>query len=211
MSYDITTLRGIVPPVVTPLHPDFTVDYASFTNVIEHLIAGGVHGLFFLGSTSEVIFHDLATRRKILEHAVKVTNGRLPVLAGAVDPTTDRVIGNARAASEVGVDAVVVTAPFYTLTSQPEIIEHFRYVRDGIDIPVVAYDLPVCVHSKLERASVVTLARQFPLCAQRSREPSWCVRDDRRRVGGGLRPAARRARRRARPRQCRPWRLCAPV
>jgi 4-hydroxy-tetrahydrodipicolinate synthase len=156
MSYDITTLRGIVPPVVTPLHPDFTVDYASFTNVIEHLIAGGVHGLFFLGSTSEVIFHDLATRRKILEHAVKVTNGRLPVLAGAVDPTTDRVIGNARAASEVGVDAVVVTAPFYTLTSQPEIIEHFRYVRDGIDIPVVAYDLPVCVHSKLERASVVT-------------------------------------------------------
>jgi 4-hydroxy-tetrahydrodipicolinate synthase len=160
MAHDITTLRGIVPPVVTPLHPDFTVDYASFTNVIEHLITGGVHGLFFLGSTSEVIFHDESTRQRILEHALTVVNGRLPVLAGAVDPTTDRVIGHARAASRIGVDAVVVTAPFYTLTSQPEIIEHFRYVRDAIDVPVVAYDLPVCVHSKLERASVVTLARE---------------------------------------------------
>jgi 4-hydroxy-tetrahydrodipicolinate synthase len=146
MAYDVAAMHGIVPPVVTPLTPDFKVDFPSFTRVIEYLIGGGVHGLFFLGSTSEVVFHDEAGRRAILEHAVKIVNGRVPVLAGVVDPTTDRVIGHTIAAREAGVDGVVVTAPFYTRTSQAETI--------------VAYDIPVCVHIKLERATVATLARE---------------------------------------------------
>ena len=152
--------QGVVPPVVTPLTADFQVDYPSFTRVLEHLIDGGVHGLFVLGSTSEVVFHDEATRRKILEHAVKVANGRVPVLAGVIDPTTDRVIGHARVAQSIGVAAVVVTAPFYARTSQPEIVDHFRYVREAIDVPVIAYDIPVCVHVKLDRSGVVALARE---------------------------------------------------
>lgn len=151
---------GVVPPVVTPLTSGFEVDYPSFTRVIEHLLAGGVHGLFILGSTSEVVFHDEATRVRILEHAVEVTNGRVPVFAGVVDPTTDRVIGHAKAAAAVGVDALVVTAPFYTRTSQPEIVDHFRYIREAVDLPLVAYDIPVCVHVKLERSTTVTLARE---------------------------------------------------
>ncbi len=160
MPHSIAGLKGVVPPVVTPLTADYAVDYPSFTKVIEHLLAGGVHGLFFLGSTSEVVFHDEATRRAILEHAVKVVNGRVPVLAGVVDPTTDRMIAHARAAAAIGVDGVVATAPFYTRTSQAETIDHFRYLRDGSPVPVVAYDLPVSVHLKLDRATVVTLARE---------------------------------------------------
>ncbi len=160
MPHDLTRLHGIVPPVVTPLTDDHNVDFPSFTRVIEHLIKGGVHGLFFLGSTSEVTFHDEATRRAILEHAVKVVNGRLPVLAGVVDPATERVIGHAIAARKIGVDGVVVTAPFYTRTSQAETIDHFRAVRDAVGIPVIAYDIPVCVHIKLDRDTVATLARE---------------------------------------------------
>ena len=119
-----------------------------------------MHGLFFLGSTGEVVFHDEATRRAILEHAVRVVDGRVPVLAGVVDPTTDRMIGHARTAAAIGADAVVVTAPFYTRTSQPEIVDHFRYVAEDADVPVIAYDIPVCVHVKLERATIATLARE---------------------------------------------------
>ncbi|MHB2170150.1 dihydrodipicolinate synthase family protein [Alsobacter sp. R-9] len=152
--------HGIVPPVVTPLNADYTVDYPSFTRVLENLIEAGCHGLFVLGSTSEVIFHDEATRRAILDHAVKVNAGRLPILAGVIDPTTDRVIGHARAAKAAGADAVVVTAPFYTRTNQAETLDHFRYVRDGVDLPVIAYDIPVCVHIKLDRGTIGTLARE---------------------------------------------------
>ena len=159
MTNDISRLRGIVPPVVTPLTRSGEVDYPSLTRVIEHLLAGGVHGLFFLGSTSEVIFHDAPVRRRILEHAMRVVAGRVPVLAGAVDPTTDRVIAHCRDAAAIGVEAAVVTAPFYARTSQGEIQDHFRYVREGGALPVIAYDIPVCVHIKLERATVVALAQ----------------------------------------------------
>jgi 4-hydroxy-tetrahydrodipicolinate synthase len=156
----MTTFRGVVPPVVTPLTENYEVDYASLTRVIENLIDGGVHGLFVLGSSGEVIHYDMATRRKIIEHTIAVANGRAPVLAGVIDPTTDRVIAHARAAQELGVDAVVATAPFYTRTSQPEVVDHFRYVREAIGIPVIAYDIPVCVHTKLDRKTTVTLARE---------------------------------------------------
>ncbi|TIT23030.1 MAG: dihydrodipicolinate synthase family protein [Mesorhizobium sp.] len=151
---------GVVPPVVTPLNADFSIDFPSFTRTIESLLDGGVHGLFVLGSTSEVVFHDEAGRRAILEHAVKVNNGRVPIFAGVIDPTTDRVINHARIARSAGVDAIVVTAPFYTRTSQPEIGDHFRYIKDAIDLPVIAYDIPVCVHIKLERKTTVGLARE---------------------------------------------------
>lgn len=152
--------HGVIPPVVVPLTNDFAVDWPSYTRVLEHLIAGGVHGLFVLGSTSEVVFHDEATRRQIIEHSVKISAGRLPVLAGVIDPATDRMIGHAKAAKQAGADAVVVTAPFYTRTSMPEIVDHFRYVKDAAQMPVIAYDIPVCVHTKLDRATVVSLARE---------------------------------------------------
>lgn len=151
---------GVVPPVVTPLHADFTVDYPSFTRVLENMIEAGVHGLFVLGSTSEVVFHDSETRQAIIEHAIKVTNGRVPVLVGTIDPTTDRVIRHARIAKAAGADAVVVTAPFYTRTNQAETADHFRYIKDAVDVPVIAYDIPVCVGLKLERKTTVALARE---------------------------------------------------
>lgn len=152
--------EGVIPPVVTPLTAGYEVDYESFDRVIDFLIDAGVHSLFVLGSTSEVVFHGDRTRVEIIERALKRAGGRVPVLAGVIDPATDRVIAHARAAQSAGVDAVVMTAPFYTRTSQPEIIDHFRYVREALDIPIIAYDIPVCVHSKLERSTVATLARE---------------------------------------------------
>jgi 4-hydroxy-tetrahydrodipicolinate synthase len=152
--------QGVVPPVVTPLTENYEVDFASFTRTIDHLIAGGVHGLFVLGSTSEVVFHDAASRAKIIEHAVRQVDGRLPVLVGVIDPATDRVIRHAQVAQSAGADGVVVTAPFYARTNQAETMDHFRYVREALDIPVIAYDIPVCVHIKLERETTVALVRE---------------------------------------------------
>ncbi|PSH56417.1 MULTISPECIES: dihydrodipicolinate synthase family protein [Phyllobacterium] len=156
----MTKFHGVVPPVVTPLNPDFTVDYPSYTRVLEHLIGAGCHGVFVLGSTSEVVFHDETTRRQILEHSVKVVNGRVPVIAGVIDATTDNVIRHAKVAKAAGAAAAVVTAPYYTVTSQSETMDHFRYIKDAVDIPLVAYDIPVCVHVKLARPTVTTLARE---------------------------------------------------
>ncbi|TNM63320.1 dihydrodipicolinate synthase family protein [Aliirhizobium smilacinae] len=156
----MSKFKGVVPPVVTPLNADFTVDYPSYTRVLENLIDAGCHGLFVLGSTSEVVFHDAKTRQEIIEHSAKVINGRVPLIVGVIDATTDLVINHARIAKAAGADAVVVTAPYYTVTSQPEILDHFRFIRDAVDVPLIAYDIPVCVHVKLQRQTSVTLARE---------------------------------------------------
>jgi hypothetical protein len=88
MTHSLSGFRGVVPPVVTPLHLDGSVDFASYTRVLEHLLAGGVHGVFALGSTSECVFHERETRRAILEHTIRVVAGRVPVLAGVMAPAT---------------------------------------------------------------------------------------------------------------------------
>lgn len=158
-------LQGIVPPVVTPLNEDFSVDRASLRKVVRHLLGGGVHGLFVLGSTSEVVFLDERQRADVLATIAEENNGRVPMVAGVIDTTTDRVIAHARQAKALGAQGLVVTAPFYTRTSQAETMDHFRMIRDAVDLPILAYDLPVCVHIKLERQTLRTLAAEGVICA----------------------------------------------
>jgi 4-hydroxy-tetrahydrodipicolinate synthase len=153
-------IAGVVPPVATPLDAAGGLDVASLGRLVEHLIAGGVHALFLLGSTSEVAFQGDAQRARLLEAAMAMIRGRVPVLVGAIDPATERVIAHAKVAKSLGVDALVVTAPFYVRTNAAETRAHFRAVREAVDLPIFAYDIPVAVHSKLDLDSLVELARE---------------------------------------------------
>ncbi|MER8084699.1 dihydrodipicolinate synthase family protein [Streptomyces sp. NPDC094048] len=156
-------LHGVVPPVCTPLDSRGEVDTSSLARLVEHLVAGGVHGLFALGSTSEVAYLTDEQRATALETVVDVADGRVPVLAGVIDTTTARVVEHARSAAELGADALVATAPFYTRTHGKEIAQHFRRLRAAVDLPLFAYDIPVAVHSKLSAALVRELAEDGTL------------------------------------------------
>ncbi|MFE5397817.1 dihydrodipicolinate synthase family protein [Streptomyces sp. NPDC056568] len=153
-----TPLRGVVPPVITPLTPAGEVDTASLRRLAEHLIGAGVHGLFLLGSSGEAAYLTDAQRLTALETAVAASAGRVPVLAGVIDTTTARVLDRAADAVRAGADALVATAPFYTRTHPVEIADHFRRVRAGAGLPLLAYDIPVAVHTKLPRDVVLDLA-----------------------------------------------------
>ncbi|KEG39037.1 dihydrodipicolinate synthase family protein [Streptomyces griseorubens] len=156
-------LRGVVPPVCTPLDASGEIDTASLTRHVEHLVSGGVHGLFALGSSSEVAFLTDRQRDTVLRTVVETVAGRVPVLAGVIDMTTPRVLVHAEAAREAGADALVATAPFYARTHPVEIARHFRTLRSRVDLPLYAYDLPVSVHSKLSVALVRELAEDGTL------------------------------------------------
>ncbi|MFE2045428.1 dihydrodipicolinate synthase family protein [Streptomyces sp. NPDC059477] len=151
-------LTGVVPPVCTPLTPDREVDVRSLRRLVDHLVAGGVHGLFVLGSTSEAAYLTDAQRRLVIETVVAHIGGSLPVLAGAIDMTTPRVLDHIAAATAAGADAAVVTAPFYTRTHPAEIDRHYRLLAERAGIPVFAYDIPLSVRSKLSPALVLDLA-----------------------------------------------------
>jgi 4-hydroxy-tetrahydrodipicolinate synthase len=153
-----TALTGVIPPVCTPLTPDYRVDTGSLTRLVDHLLDGGVDALFLLGSTSEVAFLPDAHRKVVLDTVIRHVAGQVPVLAGAIDMTTLRVLDHVRVAVEAGVDGIVATAPFYARTHPAEIEVHFRTIADRAGVPVYAYDLPVSVHSKLGSALLLDLA-----------------------------------------------------
>lgn len=160
MSQTKPFLHGIVPPVATPYTADNQIDYKSLSRLLKHLLEGGVHGLFLLGSTSECVFLSPEERGQLLDFCVKEVNGRVPLVAGIMDPTTDSCIRHGLRAKAAGVDGLVVTAPFYTRTNQTETIDHFRYIREATAMPLVAYDIPVCVGIKLQRETLHTLVEE---------------------------------------------------
>ena len=140
---------GVVPPVVTPDTPDHQLDVVSFERSINRLIEAGVDGLFFLGSSGEVVFATDERRDQIVFEAVRIVDHRVPVLVGIIDTETERVLEHGRRAIALGADALVATAPFYALGGPADVEEHFRILHQELDAPLFAYDIPVCVHTKL--------------------------------------------------------------
>lgn len=152
-----TQFRGVIPPVVIPLDENRKLDLESLERSINRMIDAGVDGLFFLGSSGEVAFLTDAQRYHVLQEAVAMVGGRVPVLAGIIDMETLRVVDQAKRAKGYGVDALVATAPFYALGGPKEVERHFRAIREHTDLPLFAYDLPVCVHTKLDPTMLVRL------------------------------------------------------
>ena len=143
------SLTGVIPPVVTPLTAGGDFDYESFARNANRMIDAGVHGLFAMGSSGEVAFSTSERRDEVTSAAVEVAAGRVPVVVGVIDMQTTRVIEHAQRAQELGAAGIVATAPFYALGGPAEVERHFRVIADNIDLPLYAYDIPVCVHTKL--------------------------------------------------------------
>lgn len=152
-------IRGVIPPVVVPLDKNRHLDVGTLSVTINRMIDAGVDGLFFLGSSGEVAFLTDAQRYHVLQEAVAIVNGRVPVLAGIIDMETLRVSDQAKRAESFGVDALVATAPFYALGGKKETERHFRYIREHTNLPLFAYDLPACVHTKLDPTMLVRLGK----------------------------------------------------
>lgn len=152
------TYSGVIPPVITPRTADGAIDTASLERVVDHLIDGGVTGLFVLGSSGEVPYLTNAERELVMRTIAAHNKGRVPLLAGANEQTTARVIEEGRRMVELGADALVVTTPYYALSNAAEIEDHFRAVKQAVDVDLFAYDVPVRTHAKLPLDVAVRLA-----------------------------------------------------
>ena len=121
-------VKGIIPPVLTPMKSDRSIDFEALERLVEHLIAGGVDGLFALGSSGEVAFLSDEDRATVIREIVRIAAGRVPVYAGVIDMQVNRMLGHIKAAEEAGVDAIVATAPFYAICGPAEVEAHFLYL-----------------------------------------------------------------------------------
>jgi 4-hydroxy-tetrahydrodipicolinate synthase len=135
-------LRGIIPPLVTPLTPDGQLDIDALARVIEHVLAGGVHAVFILGTTGEATSLPYDTRRQLIQHTTKIVNRRVPVVVGVTDTVLAHGLSLARSAADHGADAVVVSTPYYATPNQSELTTYVNAFITGQPLPIVLYNIP---------------------------------------------------------------------
>ena len=135
-------LSGIIPPLVTPLKDNNTLDVASLERLIEHLISGGVHGLFVLGTTGEEQSLSYNVRKDMIRHSAQINNGRLPLLVCISDTSIEESINLAKVAADCGADGVVSAPPYYFAPGQPELAEFYEELVPRLPLPVYLYNMP---------------------------------------------------------------------
>ena len=143
-------LKGIVPPLVTPLINNTTIDTEGLERLIEHVIAGGVHGIFILGTTGEAQSISMALRHEMIRQSARILNKRLPLLVGISDTSLEDSLSLARLAADSGADAVVSAPPYYFATGQAELAEFYEQLIPELPLPVFLYNMPT--HTKVSFA-----------------------------------------------------------
>ena len=135
-------LTGIIPPLVTPLLDRDTLDVAGLERLLEHILAGGVHGIFVLGTTGEAPGLGYRLRRELIDRVCRQVAGRVPVLVGITDTAFVESVALARHAAGAGAAAVVLSAPYYFPAGQPELREYLAHIVPELALPVVLYNMP---------------------------------------------------------------------
>jgi 4-hydroxy-tetrahydrodipicolinate synthase len=145
-------LKGIIPPVVTPLLSNTEIDVKGLENLIEHLLSGGVHGLFMLGTTGEATSLSYPLRKELLKRTSELVNHRVPVVAGITDTALEGSLEIADYAAEVGLDGLVIAPPFYMPISQKEMRVYLENIVPQLPLPFLMYDIPSCtkLHMSVE-------------------------------------------------------------
>lgn len=140
-------LRGVVPPLLSPLTARDRLDHAGLERLIEHVLAGGVHGLFLLGTTGEGPSLGYRLRCELIERACEQVDGRVPVLVGVTDTSYVESLALAEHAADSGATAVVLSAPFYFPAGQSELTRYVEALVDELPLPTLLYNMPS--HTKL--------------------------------------------------------------
>lgn len=151
-------IKGIIPPMVTPLTSEGQIDREGTENLVEHIIAGGVGGIFILGTTGEAQSLTHEQRKNFVELVCSKVSGRVPVLVGISDTAIDESISLAEFANNCGAAGVVAAAPYYLAPSQQEMVEYFGHLADSVSLPLYLYNMPSCVKVFLEVDTVKKLS-----------------------------------------------------
>ena len=142
MPQNPVQLRGIVPPLVTPLVGQDELDQPGLQRLIAHVLAGGVHGLFILGTTGEAPSLSYRLRRELIEQVCRLVDGRVPVLVGITDTAFTESVALANVAADAGAAAVVLATPYYFPAGQTELIGYVEHIAAELPLPLVLYNMP---------------------------------------------------------------------
>ena len=175
----ILNLHGIIPPVITPLTRDETVDHTALIAHLHYLIEAEVSGVFMLGTAGEQAALTDSERERVVRITVEelrqtTTSTKIPILVGVMDAGTKRTIQNAQAAVSLGADAVVATLPYYYPTEKiSSVVDHFTAIAEALECPVILYNIPQFTKSEIPIQAVVELSQISNIVAIKDSQEDW--------------------------------------
>lgn len=134
--------HGIIPPMVTPLTDRDTLDHDGLHRLIEHIVAGGAHGLFILGTTGEAPSLSYRLRRELIDRVCQIMANRLPILVGITDTSYIESIQLAKHAADAGATALVLSTPYYFPAGQTELTQYIEHIVGDLPLPLMLYNMP---------------------------------------------------------------------
>lgn len=152
--------KGIIPPMITPLVDRDALDEAGLERLIEHILAGGIHALFILGTTGEAPSLGYHLRRNLITRTCRQVDGRVPVLVGVTDTAFVESVNLAKHAADSGAYAAVIAPPYYFPAGQPELAEYVERLVKEIPLPVFLYNMPMMTKIIIESETIHRLAAQ---------------------------------------------------
>ena len=153
-------IEGVIVPMLTPLNPDETVDIPSLRSLVNYLIDNGVHGIWASGTTGEFANLPDSERVRSMEAVVDEVAGRVPVIGNISSASTQMSVSLAQEVSELGLDGIALTPPYYYPDSQDELMDHYRYTRDSVGAPLWVYNIPQTVKTAVEPGTIAALAAE---------------------------------------------------
>lgn len=151
-------LQGVIPPMISPLNLDRSIDIDGLERLVKHMLDGGVAGLFLFGSSGEGPWLTSEQIEIILSTTKMIVQRKIPLLAGVLEPSTSKVIQAIHHIESIGgVDAVVVTTPYYFGTDADDQIEHIQTIAQQSTLPIILYNIPPTTHHILAASTVKRL------------------------------------------------------
>jgi 4-hydroxy-tetrahydrodipicolinate synthase len=148
--------KGSLVALITPMREDGAVDEKAYAEFVDWQIKEGTHAVVPVGTTGESPTLSHHEHRRVVEIAIEVAKGRIPVIAGAGSNSTEEAIALARHAKEAGADAALIVTPYYNKPTQEGMFLHFTAIADAVDLPIIIYNIPP---RSVVDMSVETMAR----------------------------------------------------
>lgn len=151
-------ITGSIVALVTPMHPDGSLDWASLDRILDMHIAAGTAAIGAVGTTGESATLSVPEHLEVIRHCVRHVDGRIPVIAGTGANSTREAIELTRVAAANGADACLLVTPYYNRPSQRGLYEHYRAVAEAVDIPQILYNVPGRTAVDMDNDTVVRLS-----------------------------------------------------
>jgi 4-hydroxy-tetrahydrodipicolinate synthase len=154
----MNTIKGTGVALVTPFLEDGAVDFDGLTNLVNHVIEGGLDYLVVLGTTGETATLSTTEKDQVLAHVKQINNSRLPIVIGIGGNNTAAIVEEFERVDLNGVDAILSASPYYNKPTQEGIFQHYKVLAEHAPLPLILYNVPGRTASNMTAETTLRLA-----------------------------------------------------